>query len=532
MFKKTLLASSLVLAISGCTVSPQALSPDNVSATVQADMTLLAQEQEQVLDSIGLEDAIARAVRNNRDKKLKALESAMEQGQIDLVQHEMLPSLAASAGYSERSNYAASASVAFQDGQPGPLGANPSYSISQDKQRSTYDLALSWNVLDFGLSYVRAKQHADRYLIAKERERKVTHNITQDVRGAYWRAVSAERLLQKIGPLIEQASAALDDSRQVELLQLRSPMEALYYQRELLDVLRSLQSVKQDLSNAKTELAGLMGLKPGTVFELADVGSPDFRVPELTVELATMEELALNQRPELVETYYQKRISAADTRAAILKMLPGISLNAGAYYDNSDYLLNQDWTSLGAQISWNLFDVFKVGAERRLAKTREALAEEQRLASSMAVLTQVHLARIRYNESRKSFDLADRYLNVASRINEQTVNAARMKRTSELDLIRESLNTLLAELRRDVAYADLQNSYGRIFVTMGMDLLPEDYAASSVDELADTISARFDRWQRGDLVEPAAVAPSAADNVDKEQAQASSTASASTGDMS
>ncbi|GAA3536500.1 TolC family protein [Zobellella aerophila] len=530
MFKKTLLASSMVLAISGCAVTPQAISPDNVSNTVRADMALFAQEESQVEGIIGLEGAIARAVRNNRDKKLKALESAMEQGQIDLVRHEMLPSLVASAGYSARSNFAASASVGFEDGQPDPLGPDPSYSISQDKQRSTYDLALSWNVLDFGLSYVRAKQHADRYLIAKERERKVVHNITQDVRGAYWRAVSAERLLQKISPLIVQASAALDDSRQVELLQLRSPMEALYYQRELLDILRALQSLRQDLANAKTELAALMGLKPGSAFELADVGAPDFNVPELAVELAAMEELALSQRPELVETYYQQRISAADTRAAMLSMLPGISLNAGAHYDNSDYLLNRDWTSLGAQVSWNLFDVFKVGAERRLAQTREAIAEEQRLASSIAVLTQVHLARIDYNESRKSFDLAERYLQVANRINEQTVNAARMQRTSELDLIRESLNTLLAELRRDVAYADLQNSYGRVFVTMGMDLLPDDYARNSVEQLAETISERFARWQRGELAEPVAVVPAA--DAEEDEAQAIGDASESVDEIS
>ncbi|WP_245849878.1 TolC family protein [Oceanimonas doudoroffii] len=504
MFKQTLVASSLVLAISGCAVSPESIPTRQINQTVQADLVQLGAEQEAIQGHIGLEDAIARAVRNNRDKKLKALESAMEQGQLELVQHEMLPSLAASAGYSARSNYAASASVAFQDGRPEPLGDNPSYSISQEKQRTTYDLALSWNVLDFGLSYVRAKQHADRYLIARERERKAGHNVVQEVRGAYWRAVSAERLLQKIDPLVAQASSALNDSRRVELLQLRSPMEALYYQRELLDVLRALQALKQDLANAKTELAALMGLKPGTAFELTDVASPHFVVPKMTVELSAMEERALNQRPELMETYYQQRISAAETRAALLKMLPGITLTAGAYHDSSDYLLNQDWTSLGAQVSWNLLDVFKVGAERRLAKTREALAEEQRLASSMAVLTQVHLARIRYEESRKSFELADRYLDVAGRISEQTANAARLNRTSELDLIRESLNALLAELRRDVAYADLQNSYGRIFMSMGMDLLPEGYAQHSVQQLSETIATRFERWQRGELDAPEA----------------------------
>ena len=498
MFKKTLLATSLAVAITGCSVTPNTITPGQLATTAQADIELLSSTQA-VETAITLEEAIARAVLNNRDKKLKALEAALAQGQIELVQHEMLPSLTASAGYSKRSEYAASASVNFTNGEPDPLGPNPSYSVSQDKERDTQDVAFAWNVLDFGLSYVRAKQHADRYLISKERERKVVHNITQDVRAAYWRAVSAERLLTKINPLIEQASDALKDSRQVETQRLRSPLEALYYQRELLDILRALQSLRQDLMGARTELASLMGLKPGTHFELSDVASPAFTVPQLSVELAQMEELALAQRPELVETHYQQRISAAETRAAMLSFLPSLNLTAGVYQDSNEYLLNQDWTSMGAQISWNLFDVFKVGAERRMAKTREALVEEQRLAASMAVLTQVHLSRIRYEQARKTFDLAGEYLEVAERIGDQTRNAAQTKRASKLDLIRESLNTVLAELRRDVAYADLQNSYGRVYVTMGMDLLPENYSDVALDDLSEQIAQRFNQWQSGQL---------------------------------
>lgn len=498
MFKKTLLATSLAVAITGCSVTPNTITPGQLATTAQADIELLSSTQA-VETAITLEEAIARAVLNNRDKKLKALEAALAQGQIELVQHEMLPSLTASAGYSKRSEYAASASVNFTNGEPDPLDPTPSYSVSQGKERDTQDVAFAWNVLDFGLSYVRAKQHADRYLISKERERKVVHNITQDVRAAYWRAVSAERLLTKINPLIEQASDALKDSRQVETQRLRSPLEALYYQRELLDILRALQSLRQDLMGARTELASLMGLKPGTQFELSDVASPAFTVPQLSVELAQMEELALAQRPELVETHYQQRISAAETRAAMLSFLPSLNLTAGVYQDSNEYLLNQDWTSMGAQISWNLFDVFKVGAERRMAKTREALVEEQRLAASMAVLTQVHLSRIRYEQARKTFDLAGEYLEVAERIGDQTRNAAQTQRASKLDLIRESLNTVLAELRRDVAYADLQNSYGRVYVTMGMDLLPENYSDVALDDLSEQIAQRFNQWQSGQL---------------------------------
>lgn len=504
MFKRTLLATSLTVVLSGCSITPSVISSDQVALTAQTDIELLSSSQA-VEGVITLNEAIARAVLNNRDKKLKLLESALAQGQIDLIQHGMLPSLTASAGYSKRNEYAGSASVSFSDGQPDPLGANPAYSVSQEKERTTRDVAFTWNVLDFGLSYVRANQYADRYLISKERERKVVHNITQDVRAAYWRAVSAERLLTKINPLIGQAGVALTNSREIETQQLRSPLEALYYQRELLDILRALQSVRQDLMGAKIELASLLGLKPGTAFDLADVDTPRHQIPELSVELEQMEELALQQRPELIETHYQKRISAAETKAAMLDMLPGINLMAGVYKDSNDYLLNQDWTSMGAQVSWNLFDVFKIGAERRMAKTRDALVEEQRLAASMAVLTQVHLANVRYDQARKSFDLASNYLNVAVRISEQTENSARMRRASPLDLIRESLNTLLAELRRDVAYADLQNSYGRVYVTMGMDLLPANYTQVGLKDLSQQIGERFEQWKKGELqlsVEP------------------------------
>ena len=147
-------------------------------------------------------------------------------------------------------------------------------------------------------------------------------------------------------------------------------------------------------------------------------------------------------------------------------------------------------------------NVFRIGAESRVAETRDAWIEEQRLASSMAVLTQVHIARIRYEQSLKTYELAGLYNDVALRINEQTRTSAELARVSELAMIRESLNALLAELRRDVAYADLQNSFGRVFMSMGLDLVPENYTEGSLATLTQDISQRFAKWQRGEVSLP------------------------------
>lgn len=496
-FKKKIIVLGIALGISGCSVTPSRIDSSNIAKTAEKDLAVLEHDTQIITAPVTIDDAIARALKNNRERKLKALESVLSHGQIALASHEMLPSLTASAGYSYRDEYAASASVTFNDGEPDAIPDDPTYSVSQDKERKTADVAFTWNILDFGLSYVRAKQHADKFLISQERERKVAHNITQNVRAAYWKAVSADRLINKISPLITRASDALEKSREIEDKQLKTPLEALYYQRELLDILRALQSLRQDLVSAKTELAALMGLKPGTKFDLADVSEPTFTVPEVNIPLEHMEQYALQHRPELLETYYQSRISASETKSAMLRLLPGINLTAGQYHDDNEYLLFQDWASVGAQVSWNLLDVFKFGTERDLAKTREAIVEQQRLATSMAVLTQVHISQVTYKQAQKSFELADSYLKVAKRINQQTENNATAKRATELDLIRESLNRLLAELRRDVAYATLQNSYGRIFVSMGMDLIPKDFNSMTVSELSQNISEQFSQWEAG-----------------------------------
>ena len=136
MLKKSLLALSVVALASGCSVTPNVITPQSLETTALSDIERLAQEQA-VEAAISLDEAIARAVLNNRDKKLKSLEAALAQGQIDLVRHEMLPELTASAGYSKRSEYAASASVNFTDGEPDALGPNPAYSVSQGRERDT-----------------------------------------------------------------------------------------------------------------------------------------------------------------------------------------------------------------------------------------------------------------------------------------------------------------------------------------------------------------------------------------------------------
>lgn len=495
--KLTAVASALWLA--GCAITPEPLDLGDVLVQGQADQSLLADSTQAPVQRITLEEAMARALLHNRERRVQMMESAMASHQLAVSRFDMLPQLAANAGYTRRDKLAASSSAVFDANGNIDRDPDPTYSVSADKRSETNSLVLSWNVLDFGLSYVRGQQAADRLLIAKERERKAIHNLMQDVRTAYWRAISAQKLLQQTGQLRQRVNQALVDSRRIENLRLRNPMEALSYQRDLLDMRRSLEALYKDLMDARTTLITLMGLPPATQLTLVEMREADYKVPVLKADMSSLERTALALRPELMELRYQKRITEKEGRAALLGLLPGLSLNTGAYKDSNDYLLYSNWSSYGATLGLNLFNVLKAPAMRDLSDAQSQLAQERRLALTAAVLGQVHLSRVALENAKDQFETSADYLEVVRKIREQVKQMRTAERSGELDLIREEMTELLADLRRDVAYAELQNSYGRIFVSAGLDPLPSTPTEVNVASMAKAMREKINAWDNGEV---------------------------------
>lgn len=485
---------SLVV-LTGCSSSPDFFSRQDLLKLAEEDREALYADNEPTNGDITLEQSISRALLYNRERRVQMLETALSASRLDMTSFDMLPQLAVSAGYNYRDTYAASTSSL--DGMNDRTPDTSDYSVSASRDGVTASTTLNWSVLDFGLSYVRAQQGSDRYLIAKERERKAVHNLMQDVRTAYWRAVSAQRLLDRVEPLASRVSIAIENSRQIELEQLENPLEALQFQRDLLDIQRNLDGLHKDLVGAKNTLASLMGMSPDEEYRLFDDGPG--AVPALKYDVKTMERAALAFRPELAEAQYTRRITDKEGTAALLQLMPNLSLSAGGYYDNSPYLLNNDWSAVTASVGLNLLNVFRYPAQKRDAKVAADLAEQQRMALTVGVLSQVYLSHVAYGQSIEAYENAVKYLDVVERIRAQMAARVGAENYTELDLIREEFTTMLAEVRRDVAYADLQNSYGRIFVTAGLDPFPATVPDVTVDGLAKALTHQLMDWDAGRL---------------------------------
>ncbi len=495
-FRLTRFSLTMIAAIiSGCAVTTEPLDLAQSQQRAQSDLSLMFKGQEPVTAPITLHEAMARALKYNLEGRLKVQEEALAQKQLNLTSFDMLPKLAMDAGYVSRNNTSASSSQSIESGQQ---SLEPSTSL--DNNRRVGDLTMVWNVLDFGVSYVTAQQQADQGWIAQERRRKVTHTIIQDVRSAYWRAVAAERLLGRIDGLLGKVNMAREASQGMTQQQVGDPIAVLSYQRALLEATRQLEEQHRALSLAKTELASLMNLPLNTDYQLAMPDESAMVIPELKVDLARLEETALVSRPELREQDYQARISADETRKAMLRMLPGLEFSVGGHYDSNSFLVNQSWADAGMKVTWNLFNVLSGPAAQETAEAGQVVAETRRQAMSMAILAQLYVSKANFNEAARQYQTSSQLQQLDSQIAEQLQNRFKTGGIGELEVIQSELNALSASLHRDLAYAELRNAYGQLFATVGLDPLAKPLASGSLFSVSQALQQSEQEWDQGKIV--------------------------------
>lgn len=485
--------------MSACSVTPTPLTLQESAARVAEDVATMYADQEPVGGPITLEEASARALKYNLDHRLKLMEEAVALSDLNLSHYDLLPRVTAEAGYHARSNT-----------QGTLVSPGNTQSVSSERIHNTADLEMSWNVLDFGVSYIRARQNADMVLMAEERRRQVVHNILKDVRAAFWRVAAAERSLPALDALAEQVRDALANSERLVAEGLGNKVEHLTYQRALLDTLAQLDATRRDLLTARQNLGALMNIRPGTPYTLAAEGADFDAPPAFPLSIEQAEIVALYQRAELRGETYQTRIYARESKVGILRMLPGLNFMAGAHHDDDRFLINSSWASLSANLTWNLLNVASLPATLNAAERKVQLSEARRMALSMAVISQVNVAALRNASAIHQFELAQRRRVVEDGIGDASRAARQARRGSELDAIRDEVLAVQARLRQDLAYAEVQDTYGALFATIGADPLPSQGADPlSLDAVEAALGETFQGWRSGTLPELSLIAPDA-----------------------
>ncbi|MDD9909562.1 MAG: TolC family protein [Ahrensia sp.] len=495
-WRRICMAMTVSVALSACTITPQSITPVDLELYTADRVDELRDSHVEVGAPITLYDALARALKYNLDYRVELNGKLAEFAKLRVSELNQLPSLVAGADYYNRDNFSGGQSRQILDSDT--LGGESlTSSSSQDREIITRNVKLSWNILDFGLSRVRALQNADRVLIAEEAKRRIVNRIVEDVRTSFWRALSGQRLLGRLKRLERRVESALSNSRLQSSQFEVDPVIALRYERELLSIRRDIQGLEGSLRLAKTQLGTLMNLEPGTKFTLSH---QRHHVPKLVNDYDELVQVALANRPEIRQIAYEHRINEKEFTAAMLEALPGIRITGASDASSNSLLFNNDWVSIAANVSWNLIRVLQLPTRRGLINRQEELIKVRAQALVLAIMTQVQVARAKFIHSRRELQTARQYLDVQRRLLKKLKAAYEVDRTTEQEITREEMNTLAAEVRYDIAYAEMQNAYANIYASIGVDLLTtREHDELSLSELSAHISRAWKEREAGQL---------------------------------
>ncbi|WP_337997990.1 TolC family protein [Oleispirillum naphthae] len=508
--KKILLAAMALAAVAGCSMQPEPLSPAEIADAVGADAKTIADSEEPLAGPLDLPHSMARAVKFNLQHRLLLMEQALAQRSFELAKMDMLPVLAGTGSYTDRNNFNASSSENVITHQQSLV---PSY--SEDRARWTVDARFSWNILDFGVSYLQARQESNRFLVATLARRKTMEKLVQQVRTSFWRAAVMQQITPEVDELQERATTALVALQQIRSEQLRAPLATLEDIRALMEISQQLEALRQSASAAQTDLAQLINLRPDKNVSL-DIPAELPPLPFFQPDFPRMEDRALVNSSDYTAEIYKERVDRDESRKALLRLMPGVELFKSITYDSNSFLWSNNWETAGARVNWNIMRVLSLPDITDNNEARTQVAQARRLATHMAVITKVHLAWQRYADTMARLDRAQKLDNLDSDIVQLSAQALESEATSGIADLKNRMRGLRSRVTSSLAYAEAQDAFALFLQSLGVHPIPDDYQHHSVDDLAAHIGAEFDRYTDGaltDLASPTAegtpVTPSA-----------------------
>lgn len=455
---RTVLFGSLIAIAVSCTV-PQRDSMEIRVFNMNQELQYIKDEP-LCETKLTLDDIIQVTLERNLELMVKKQEVAIQMELATGAKLKMLPALRVNSLVYTRNNNTGASSQSLTNIPPAPP------SISQDASYHREDENIVINLLDFGISYYRARQETNRSLMIQLEYERAKQNLILDVTRAYWKAVAAKRAFEKSAAVIAKADRQkMNVTKQMEA-KVVSEIQGFRSQNQLLTINLELQVFERDYHSAMTELALHMGIPPCSEFEIID--PPNLCTDIHLYDICELEEYALVNRPELYGKDIEEYVWADEARIAITQMLPGVELFAGDFNDSNSFLIFKQWLAAGIRTTWNLLSVPALAQQRAAAEDRMDLTYMNRLALSIGVMTQVHLAYFVYLDNRTQFLMAYELQQVNERLLAAAKKEASAGKLHEADTLRYEAETLLSEINALKAYADMQNALEQLNNAVGL----------------------------------------------------------------
>ena len=453
-----------VVAVSGCATTAVQYNANNIGEISDSTLRPAAAPLE-ANGPLSIDQVRNRTLAHNseyRRAQSQLMETVRKAGKRG---KDLLPQVYASSYGTWRNNASASVGKKVDD----ETGSMPKdFYTAQDQAIAISNFTASWGLLEIGLSSFKANRRAIKAYSEEEQNQYLCNKLVVDVENAYWRAVAFEQAEKKSDWLKSRVTYALNLSQQHADTNPETKLQELMFQRGLIDINRWYQSLYRSLVSAKPELARLMNLPAGTEFNLEST-----RLPSNLGELGKQDAVSLiasayKNRPEIRQSLYKMDLTKLKNEEDLWRHLPTMRFFIGGNSNSNSFVLNSNFASAGASLSWDLLRLGQIGETKRNGKI--ALAEENRQTEILAsaIMAQVMIAREQMHILDYDLTLAWKALSVQGEITDDLNADVASGEKPETYLIKEELMRELSFIREQMARAELHTAKARLQQSVGL----------------------------------------------------------------
>ena len=378
---------------------------------------------------------------------------------------DALPHVYTSSHASYRNNVNASVGVKVDDSS---AGRSKDFFTAQDQASAISNFTASWDLLEIGLSSFKANRRALHAYSQGEQNQYLCNRLMVDVENAYWRAVAFEQAEKKSDWLKNRVTFALNLSQNRAEENPETKLQELMFQRELIDINRWYQSLYRSLVSAKPDLARLMNLPAGTDFSLRSTRLPSALGALAKQDVVSLIETAYKNRPEIRQSLYKADLTKLKNKEDLWRHLPALRFFIGGSNNTNSFILNQNFASAGANLSWDLIRLSQIGETKRNGKIALEVDQGQTEILASAIMAQVLIARAQMHALDYDLMLAWKALSVQGEITDDLSTDVAAGDKPETYLVKEELMRELSFIREQIARAELHTAKARLEQSIGL----------------------------------------------------------------
>lgn len=322
--------------------STKSLERFNSSANPLLFPTKTQEVQIEEQQAVTLQDAIAVALRNNKDLQVARLQLDRSRDSLNASLASKLPTLNSQLELNQRG-----------DDTPAAEGFT-----MRNRTLFSGQIEVSYNVYDGGRRDASiARSSREVYLNQLEVER-----ISEDIRfrstAAYYELQNADAQVAIAQAAIEDFSQTLRDAQLLEKAGLGTRFDVLQAQVDLANANQALTRAIAEQRNARRNLADILGVGQQVELTAAD------EIKESGEWAYTLEEsiiMAYKNRAELQQLLVKREINEKNREIALAETRPNVNLFANYNFTNTfadtfDVTGYANGYNLGARLNWLIFD--------------------------------------------------------------------------------------------------------------------------------------------------------------------------------